>query len=283
MPPDTTPPTPTSTTAPASPDISPTTEASYNTLSPVLASTTPSKTKSLNLKIASTLAYQLHAEVHQPDAAAQFAKLPSELFDRTRISLLLTCAQAASFVYGSQQTAKALKNADQARLSKDLVDTATALRLEMITVAGYALSKDTEAAAILAHIRAGKGYEDLASDLDLLARLYTSHKDTLQEDRLRYRAEHAQRARDLDTQITKSLDDSRRERIAHWNDQAARITVLLRSHYEEVVLTARWLLRAAPDLDLRFPLSLYVSKRNKKPSKPATEPVTEPATEPTAS
>lgn len=259
MPPETTPPT-----APTpAPDITPATEAAYQSLAGTLATSPPSKTKSLNLKVMSTRGHLLYEQAHKADAAELFAKVPQELFNRGHLSLLLTCAQAASFAFGSLKNAKALQNIDDARLSKELVSDATGLRVEMLAVVDYALGKDPEVAAIIAGIRSGRGYEDLASDLDQLARLYTAHKDTLQQDRLRYRATDAARARDLDAQITASLDDSRRARIAHWVDQGARITTLLRTSYEEVAATARWLLRASPNLDLRFP-SLYAGKGGRK-------------------
>ncbi len=259
MPPDT---TPTDVNVPA-PDISPETEAAYQSLAGPLAVTPPSKTKSLNLKVMATRGHLLHEQAHKDDAKELFPKLPLELFNRGHLSLLLTCARAASFVYGSQQTAKALQNTDDARLSKDLVQDAMGARAEMTSVVEYVLGKDPEVAEIIAHIRKGRGYEDLASDLDRLARLYVFYKDTLQQEGLRYKATDAAHARDLDARITASLDDSRRARIAHWVDQGARITTLLRTSYEEVALAGRWLLRATPNLDLRFP-SLYAGKGGRK-------------------
>ncbi len=255
-------------------------EVAYETLKETLAATEPSPVLALNLKVASNRALHVYEEAREPDATEWLALVHEKIFDKNRIALLLTCAQAAAHIYAELSNAKSLKDNLHARLPAALVDLATEHRKKMLKVLDYILGDLPDVAQILTDIRSGSGYEDLSNDLYRLGQLYNQHHDTLDADRIRFNFADARTAYDLDAQISMALDQNRRERIAFWTQENARIITLLRSHYGEVAGTCRWLLRELDEdtLDERFP-SLF-SGRGGRPKK-ATE-TTAPAPNPLA-
>lgn len=238
-------------------------QSAYESLKATLAATPHSDIKSLNLKIAATRTHSLHQEITKPDAADLLTEISdnSKLFKKTNIALLVVVANAASHAYAMLKNAKALKDDSKAKLPKDLVDASTAHRALMLDVAQYNLGHLPTAATILADIRSGSGYIDLATDLDRLGKLYIEYKAILKKDQTKYNAADAQRAFDLDQQITQHLGTTKQGQIAHWVDQSARITALLRATYDDVAATGRWIFRNLPEdtLTERFP-SLFAGK-----------------------
>lgn len=247
----------------AAEDITAETELAYEEIKAELELTTPSKTKSLNLKVLSTRGRLLYAEVQKPDVSIRIAKLDPDLFNRQSVPRLLVCSRAAAYAYGKHKDAKTLRRSEEVRLPKTLVDKAQNKRGEMIVVLEYVVGADEEVAALLKDIKSGRGYEDLATDLERLGRLYEQHKEALHQDRLKYRKGDAAEARALDDEITGLLDANRRQQIKHWTEQSAKVASLLRDTYSEVVDAARWVMRTSNDLDSRFP-SLFAGKGGRK-------------------
>jgi hypothetical protein len=243
-------------------------EAAFAALADALAQAAPIKSKGINLKTWSVKAHHLHREVSKPDAASRFRLLDAALFDPTHLTQLLTCARAASYVYGRHLDAKALRHTQEARLPKDLVSEARALRTEMFTVCNYVLGRQPEVARLLADIRTGHGYQDLASDLDRLARLYHSHHQALSRDTARYVPEDAARARALDLRIISMMDADHRQNLSYWSDQSMRVATLLRAHYDEVASAAQWLMRGVSNHTTRFPSLFSGQGPRKRPKAP---------------
>lgn len=254
-------------------------EAAYTSLADALSVAAAGSINLLNLKTASNRALSVYQEATKPDATEWLSLVHPKIFNPARIPLLLTCAQAAAHIYAELSNAKSLKKDLHARLPAALVDRATEHRKKMQKVLDYNVSDIPEAAQILADIRSGTGYEDLSNDLYRLGQLYNQYQDTLEIDRVHFDFADARTAYDLDAQISLALDQNRRERIAFWTQENARIITLLRSHYEEVAGTCRWLLRelSPSKLEDRFP-SLF-SGRGGRPKK-ATENAETPAATP---
>jgi hypothetical protein len=233
------------------------TQAAYEALSEVLAQTRPTKTKRFNLKMGGWRGLALLREVSKADVAQRMALLHPSLFDPEGVQRLRLSANAALYVYGMQQDAKALKNEEAARLPKALVDKAKALREEMLAVSEYMLGREPEVVTLLADIRSGSGYADLATDLERLGKVYEAHKAALAKDQVRYRAQDAATARALDGEIMDTLDADRRKSVLRWSAEATKVSAVLKASYEEVAETARWLMRGSPDLAARFPSLFY--------------------------
>jgi hypothetical protein len=250
------------------PTVTPENQAAYESLASELAAAQPSTVKSLNLKVAATRAFKLHEEINKPDAAELVADISPVLFKRHNLALLVTAANAASYAYAMLKDAKALKDDDQTKLPPELVKAAKAHRKHMLNVAEYNLAHLSDASKILTDIRSGQGYIDLATDLTRLASLYEAYKSILKKDQTKYNPADAQRALDLDSQITQLLEQTKQGRITLWTNQSARVATVLRTVYEDVAETGRWVLRHLPEETLaeRFP-SLFVGKGGGRPPK----------------
>lgn len=231
--------------------------AAYESLQAALASVSLGSAPKVNLKAAAVRAARLYQQMQREDVRALLGRLPDDpgLFDQAQVPLLLTLSAAASHVSAALKDAKALREGEGARLPRELVEEATALRLRMLSVAEYNLGDDPDVAKRLADIRAGVGYLDLAEDLNRLGMLYQANASTLARDQHKYRAEDGARAFALDAEIVAHLDAERRAGVAHWTEQAQRLATLLRATYDDVAATGRWLLRHLPAeaLQRRFP------------------------------
>lgn len=75
----------------------------------------------------------------------------------------------------------------EAQLPVSLVTTATTLKTRMLRVAEYHLGDHDVAGPIVAAIRAGTGYLDLANDLIALARVYADYQSVLEHDKKDYK------------------------------------------------------------------------------------------------
>lgn len=228
------------------------TRAAYEALAEALAQTPERRVRGVALKTAAVRGLRLWRAVQAEDVAARLKLLPEALFAPDAVDKLRAVSLAASHVDGMLRDAKTLEAGEATKLPKALVEEATALRAEMLEVAAYVLGRDAKVSALLADIRKGKGYQDLASDLDRLSRLYEQRAEALAKDQVRYKPEDATRAARLDADIINALDQDRRERVAHWSAQAAKLTSLLHTTSNEVLDAARFVMRLDPTRDRRF-------------------------------
>lgn len=206
--------------------------------------------------------------------SARYAALPATEFDHSALSDLEAAAQAA--LWAQAQLAAAEAAAPGGRLPVDLIDQATELRQLMLAVCEYHFRDDARLAQQVADIRSGAGYLDLAEDLQRLAALYRSERDTLKQDVRFYKAEDAATALKLSQRITSELrfQSSQDAREVSW-----RTWALLLELYEEVARGGRFLLRQAGDT--AFPTIITAGRVAARRSRPAKTPVPETAPRPT--
>jgi hypothetical protein len=228
--------------------------AAYESLEEAIKGAPQGGGRGLNLKEAAVKVSRLYKEVMKPDVTALMAELPDsdKLFRKSQVPLLPLIASATSYVSAMVKNAKALTTEVKARLPKALVDDAMGLKRQMLSVSEYNLGHLPDVARILEDVRAGSGYIDLADDLNRLGLLYLEHASLLERDQSKYDPADAERAFSLDAQIVEHLDADRQGDAAFWSGQAQRLAALLRVTYEDVALTARWLLRGQ-GVDDRFP------------------------------
>lgn len=121
------------------------------------------------------------------------------------------------------------------------------------------MGDDANVARALSSIRAGAGYQDTASDLVRLSRLYKDHLPTIQADTKFYRADDAQLAQEDAGVILQTLAAGVTSQ-EQWSDRLTRVSSLLNLAYDEVSAALTFLLRKTPGaLDL-YPLLYAVSR-----------------------
>lgn len=153
----------------------------------------------------------------------------------------------------------------EAKVSLALLDQASALKSRMLRCAEYHLSAHPSEAPVLAAIRVGSGYQDLANDLLALSELYKRQKAELSHDKRNYGAQDAAQAKTLAHQLLEELSQGHVERQGDWGEMQKRAWHLLSRTYGEVARAARFLLGEERGAEL-FP-SLVGASRAAKASK----------------
>ncbi len=237
----------------------------------------PSKLRSLRVSEVSTRVWKLLDEVGKEDVVGKLEKIPAELFRAEQVGELEELARVGVHVRANQLKAKALEKGTQTatKLPKALVAAVGGLRKRMCKVVAYHLGDMAHVRRLLAEIRAHRRHRDWASDLDTLCGLYRAYAEVLQKDTVRYRAEDVQEAFALTFQMRATrLGRPQSSPSAYWDDQGQRLITVARAIYDDVLKTARWVMRDLPEseLDKRFP-PLFAGQggRPRKP-KPPREP-----------
>jgi hypothetical protein len=216
-------------------------EAAYRALADRLAALAPADIQRPNSDLfsAGLRAIGVAKAASADDLGPRFASLPAAEFDAASAGDLDSLGWAA--LYAHTEALKAEAQATAARLPAELVARAVTLKQRMLTAADYYLTGDSESAAEVAAIRSGQGYQDLATDLLRLAALYDGYP-RLGDDGHRFRRADAAAARQAADEIVTELAAG----AGPWNDRSARVWTLLRRSYDEVRVTAHWLLRHEP-------------------------------------
>lgn len=178
-------------------------------------------------------------------------------FDLNNLTNLETAALAAWFARHRLLLASATES--EAQLPASLVADAMGLKARMMRVAEYHLGDHATAGPIVAAIRAGAGYMDLANDLIALARLYKTYKKLLEHDKKDYQAADQTTAAKTGDQIVSLLGGSTPEQ-RKWADLQARAWTMLNHAYAEVREAGRYLKRNDADVESAFP-SLVAAAR----------------------
>jgi hypothetical protein len=202
--------------------------------------------------------------VMQPAILAEFAALPPHRFDIQHALRLESSALATWHAVKQMRNAAAL--ASGVKIPDEVVAQGMDLKQTMIKVIDYHLGQRPEIFKLLASIRDGTGYVDLASDLSRLSEQYEIHATTLAVDTVRYKATDGATAGRLAHAIHQVLGDGRSSDASYWSDYLGRAWSLLVITYAEVSATGRWLFRHE-DGESRFP-SLYAVGRQRRSRRP---------------
>lgn len=196
--------------------------------------------------------------VLQPEIRARFARLPADEFDIRFVDDLLPVAQALWHATVALERASVGKTG--AMLPAELVQRAVEHRQRMLRLVEYYLLDHPHVGAEILSIREGSGYVDLASDLSRLGTVAEDHDAVLRHDTKFYRAGDVAEARAISDQIFTLLGEGSDENHTHWTRTVQRLWTLLLEIYEEVRVTALWLLRR-DNAQARFP-SLHMAGRS---------------------
>lgn len=177
--------------------------------------------------------------VAQPEQQARFALVPAELFDASHLSRVGALSWA--LWYTTQARASAEQAERGARVGEELLTEARDLKETMWKTLEFYVGDAPEVARELQSIRAGKGYQDLASDLSRLATLYETHSAHLSSDTKRYKPTDHERARSLAGQLLREISPPEREA---WTQIQARVWTLFLKSYQEVRATGAYVWRA---------------------------------------
>ena len=195
--------------------------------------------------------------IREPAIRKRFASLPAAEFQQAHVEDVLVLAQAAWHAGVEQRVALAASS--EAKLPVSLVNEATQVKQRMLRLVTYHFAEDPVDGAEIASIVQGTGYDDLASDLVRLARLYKKHGAAVKRDPKNYVASDATDARKLAQHIVDLLGEARNQEQKSWNDLVNRLWTVLSEVYAEVSAAGRWLFRH-DDPEGRFP-SLFVVGR----------------------
>jgi hypothetical protein len=179
------------------------------------------------------------AKVNEPDWRSVYARLPAESFDITTLDRLALAARAAIFAFAEASTAEAI--ASGAKLPEQVVSEATELRERMLRVYEYHLGQNPVEAAKIADIRAGKGYADLAVDLQRLAGTYRQNLAVFSRDPTHFVSEDPSRAEAVAEQIQKLLGAETSPKQKTKKELEARAWSFLNDTYEQIAKPGRWL------------------------------------------
>ncbi|MBI5513972.1 MAG: hypothetical protein HY909_09405 [Deltaproteobacteria bacterium] len=189
--------------------------------------------------------------------------------------------RARALWYARHKVETLLGTRSEVRVPTGIVAEAQRVRERMLKVLGFFFDEGSTVGTLLAHIRRGTGYHDLADDLTALAQLYETHKTRiarLPEQFLPADRDDAQR---LATAILSVLADDQGAELRRWTDLQARTVTHFLEAYEEVLDAGRYLLRHDPAAETRFP-SVYSLGRGapakvSPPAAPAPAPTPDPA------
>ncbi len=167
--------------------------------------------------------------------------------------------------------------ATDVKVPSAVVEEAMQVERRMQELLEYRFKKDPQVAPLLAVLRPGTGYRDLAADLIGYAELYERHGKEVAADTTNYRPTDLADARRLAGEILSHLSAAMSPKAREAYELLQRAWTLLLEVYFEVSEAGRWLLRYDPRRDERFP-SLFSAGRpgsgrpSKKPKAGETPP-----------
>lgn len=182
----------------------------------------------LDLGAVAVVALGVAARIAQPAMRNRFRGIEREV-SPALIDRLEPAAWALWYAQMQRDTHEATTS--EAMLPAELVQSSTALRGTMISVAKYVLADDATVAREIAAIVSGGGYLDLAGDLGRLATLFDDHAATLALDRIRYRSDQPAQARALASRIVKALGQTT---TRPWHTAVDRSYAVLDATYEPI-------------------------------------------------
>ncbi len=236
----------------------------FEEMLPLLGTQTELRRANTDMDKAVVVGASVGRMVKQPAVLTEFAGLPGHRFD-VQHALRLESAALATW-HAMLQSRNAAAVTSGVKIPDEVMAAATDMKQTMLKVLDYYLGQVPDMFKVLASIREGTGYVDLASDLARLAELYQIHATTLAVDTARYRAADRETAGRLAQAIHQVLGDGRHSDARYWREQLGRAWSLLVITYDEVSATGRWLFRHE-DGESRFP-SLYAVGRQRRSRRP---------------
>lgn len=142
-----------------------------------------------------------------------------------------------------------------ATIPVNVVEEASALKARTLRVLEYYFGDHPTVGPKLSVVRAGTGYQDLATDLEVVADLYedASLKATNSRDPMYYHAEDSARARRLASAIFEALglgSDGQAKGLAEWGQRA---WTLLSRTYDELRLAGQYTFADQEDVAASYP------------------------------
>ncbi len=252
---------------------SPTTVQSKTTAAvPTAALPIPTVEPQAALGAAKTLAKRLAERATRARLDALAADALNPLYAQT-YPALVAAAESASAAYTSTHSVES-----DARVPLSLVDGASKLRARLHSLLDYHLGHQEHVARELAAIRAGQGYADLASDLVALAALVEANVAEVKDDRRNYTSTDVAEARRFAAEIQTARVGGQRPSTRNAARAWAEAFHALREAHDELLAAGRFLERARPDVNERWPsLFIAVGGSKKKPAKPPAPPETPPS------
>lgn len=165
-----------------------------------------------------------------------------------KASMLDTLALAAQALWLVASKRAVIGGGDSARASLTaLAQDGMALRSRIIKSVIYNLGDDPEVTTTIDKVRVGRGYRDLADDLQVLARLCTEHAAALADDR-RFDPAAPREAEALAARILALITQDSSADDADLKTEAHRLHALIRAHYGVVRALAQFILRDDPSI-----------------------------------
>lgn len=228
-----------------------------------------------NVRLAATSALGLLQEITRLGLADRLEQLHRiGEFDLVHLRELPDLANAAWYIRHRLDQATALTS--EARIPATLAEDSQKLRARMLKVLDFHFEDDALIAPQLAYIRRGSGYQDLADDLTGLATLYGKHEKQLAGTPRIYQASDQKEALRLAQGILSELGIGGSKSPSEWSLLQQRVSELLATAYDEISAATRYLCRAEPDVDTRFPRLASIARsrptRSKSPATPSPDP-----------
>lgn len=194
-----------------------------------------------------------------------------ELLDQLRMRALATWYARAMQVRVAELSA-------DARVAEPVVREATEIRARMLRVLEHYFGESAEIGPLLAIIRRGSGYQDLANDLLALVELYEREdlKPLIARDPMHFRADDVAAAREHAQLIFAALglDDAAEAR--RWTGQATRAWTLLVRAYDRTRAAAGLLFAADEDVSATYPPLIAASRASGQRVRAVTQETSEP-------
>ena len=134
----------------------------------------------------------------------------------------------------------------------DLVEQARELRALLLEAGGYVFRHDDSVRPVVADIRRGTGYLDLADDVKRLGELFTAHWPMV-EGRCEVTRAAVDEAAPLAARLMDAIATPRTKQVSEWADLRVRAWTRLCRNYSEVRAAAAYIHRHEPDKLAAYP------------------------------
>jgi len=184
-----------------------------------------------------------------------FKSFPLDLIDNLETFALALWAAETQY-----RRLEAQNKATMTRPDAQLLEECRALKSELLTAAAYTWRHDDIVKELLADIRRGTGFVDLADDLNRISDLYSA-RWSYANGKSEVTKDDVSRASELSTTLLKAVASRETDEVTKWADLRRRAWTNLSHSYDEIRIGATYIHRNDPSRLAAYP-SFYV-----KPSK----------------